>query len=508
MRKYPHIGEKALKTPILELQNIGLNIENFSLSDINLDLYPGEIHVIMGENRSGKSLLMQVISGNIPPDSGEVLLNGEEIRYKNFVSAIEKDIVYIRQDADMLSNLTVAENLFFHKLPYKNKILKTIDHDKLNYMCQNLIDELNIPISIYDNISTLGLAQRQIIEFCRAYVSEAKVVILDEPFAALTQNERELLYKVVRGIKAKGAGIFYITHRLEEVFLLGDRITVIREGRIIGTKQVSESSHDEIIKMLSGYYIQTRYPKIDIKTGKTILSVRGLGFEDKLENINFDLRKGEILGITGLAGSGRSLLASCLFGVVDNVRGKILINGVETKVPNPHTAISKGIALIPENKMTDSIFSALDINDNVSVSALKRFTNAFMINTTILKQAVFDYIVRLNITQKPSDKIIEYSGGNLQKAIFAKWIMSRAKIFILDEPTRGLDIASKIDIYNFINDLIKKNVGIIFISSDIEEILGICDRIAVLSSRTFVCNVSTKDITVERIIELATKEDA
>lgn len=497
-----------MKTPILELRNIGLNIENFSLSDIKIDLYPGEIHVIMGENRSGKSLLMQVISGHVSPDTGDILLNGEGTSYRSYISAMEKNIVYIRQNADMLTNLTVAENLFFHKLPYKNKVLRSIDHDKLNYMCQKLIDELKIPISIYDKISSLGLAQRQIIEFCRAYVSDAKVVILDEPFASLTQGESDLLYNVVRAIKAKGAGIFYITHRLEEVFILGDRITVVREGRIIGTKQVAESSRDEIIKMLSGYYIQTRYPKFDIKTGKTILSVQNLGFEDKLENINFELRKGEILGITGLAGSGRSLLANCLFGVVNNVHGKIFINGIETKIPDPHTAISKGIALIPENRVADSIFSSLDINDNVAVSALKRFASAFMINNAILKQAVYDYIVRLNISQKPSDKILEYTGGNLQKAIFAKWIMSRAKIFILDEPTRGLDIASKIDIYNFINDLIKKNVGIIFISSDIEEILGICDRVAVLSSRTMVCDVSTKDITVERIIELATNEDA
>jgi ribose transport system ATP-binding protein len=201
------------------------------------------------------------------------------------------------------------------------------------------------------------------------------------------------------------------------------------------------------------------------------------------------------------------LLANCLFGVAENVRGQIFINGTETAVQSPHTAISNGIALIPEDRITDSIFSSLDVNDNVSVSALKRFANSFMINTSILEKAVLDYIVKLNISQKPSDHILEYIGGNQQKLIFAKWIMSRSKIFILDEPTRGLDIASKIDIYNSINDLVKKNVGIIFISSDIEEILGICDRVAVLSGRTFVCDVSTKDITVERVIELSTKED-
>ena len=496
-----------MNTPILKLENISLKIENFSLTNINLDLFQNEIHVIMGENRSGKSLLMQVIDGMIAPDSGKIYLHGEELKYKTFLSNIDSDIIYIPQDANMLTNLTIAENLFFRNLPYKNKVLKEIDYDKLNFMCQKLIDELKLPISTYDKVSSLGLAQRQIIEFCRAYVSDAKIVILDEPFAALTLNERKLLYRVVKSIQSKGTGIFYITHRLEDVFLLGDRITIIRGGQIIGTKKVTDCTQDEIIKMLSGQYIKNRYPKIEIKAGKIVLSVRNLGFEDKLDNINFDLHKGEILGITGLAGSGRSLLANCLFGVVKNVRGKVFLNGIETKITNPYTAISRGIALIPENRITDSIFSSLDINDNVSVSALKRFAKTLMINFPILKQAVLEYIEKLNISQDPNDSILEYTGGNQQKAIFAKWIMSRAKIFILDEPTRGLDIASKIDIYNYINDLVKKDVGIIFISSDIEEILGICDRVAVLSSRTLACNVSTKDITVERIIELATKED-
>ncbi len=496
-----------MKTPMLELKNVNLSIDSFSLTNIDLSLFSNEIHVIMGENRSGKSLLMQLISGYIMPDSGELFLNGEEVKYKSYVSCAKKDIMYVKQNADLFTNLSVAENLYFHKLPYKNKALSNIDHDKLDYMCKKLIEELNLPISIYDKVSNLGLAQRQIIEFCKAYVSDAKIVILDESFASLTQNERELLYGVVRRINAKGVGIFYITHRLEDVFLIGDRITVIRDGKIVGTKLVSDSTQDEIIKMLSGQYIQKRYPKIERKAGKTILSVRNLGFEDKLENISFDLAKGEILGITGLAGSGRTLLANCLFGAVKNVKGSILLNGTEVKIKNPYEAISKGIALIPENRVTDSIFSCWDVNDNVSVSALKRFTNTFMINMSFLRQAVMDYILKLNISQNPGDNILEYSGGNQQKAVFAKWIMSRASIFILDEPTRGLDIASKIDIYNFINDLIKKDVGIIFISSDIEEILGLCDRVAVLSSRTLACNASTKDITVEQIIEIATKGD-
>lgn len=392
-------------------------------------------------------------------------------------------------------------------MPYKNKLLKSIDYDKLNYMCQRLIEDLDLPVTVFDKVDSLGFAQRQIIEFCRAYISDAKIVILDEPSSALTHSERDLLYRIVSKIKAKGAGIFYITHCIEDVSLLGDRVTIIKNGSIIGTKVVADCPQEEIIKMLSGRYIMSRYPKIVIKKGKNILSVRNLGFSDKLKNINLDLCEGDILGITGLAGSGRTLLANCLFGAVDGVVGDIYLNGVKMKLDSPYKAISNGIALIPENRLTDSLFGYMDISNNVAVSSLKRFANYSFINTSYMEQVVADYVEKLNIPQHLHNNIMEYTGGNQQKAVFAKWIMSRAKIFILDDPTRGLDIASKIDIYNSINDLIKKKAGIIFISSDIEEILGICDRVAVLANRTCVCNVPTKDISVEKIIELSTGKE-
>lgn len=496
-----------MASKLLQLENISLSLENFRLSDINIDLYEKEIHVVMGENGSGKSLLMQVISGFITPHAGQIFIQDKPVKNKAFSSDLYDDVIYIRQDATMLTQLSIAENLFFHNLPYKHKLFKSIDYDKLNYMCQQLIDELSLPVSVFDKVSSLGFAQRQIIEFCRAYISDAKIVILDEPSSALTPRERELLYRIVNKIKERGAGVFYITHCLEDVSLLGDRVTIIKNGKIMGTKIVSECPQEEIIQMLSGYYIKNRYPKIVIRKGKNIFSVRDLNFADKLYSINLDVYEGDILGITGLAGSGRTLLANCLFGAVDNVKGDIVINGTKVILDSPYKAICNGIALIPENRLTDSIFGALDVKNNVAVSSLKRFANYSMINTTFLEQAVADYVTKLNIPQSPNNNILEYSGGNQQKAIFAKWIMSRAKIFILDEPTRGLDIASKIDIYNSINDLIKKKAGIIFISSDIEEILGICDRVAVLADRTLVCNVSTKDITVEKVMELSTSKE-
>jgi len=496
-----------MDSQLLRLENINLTLENFHLNNINIDLYENEIHVVMGENGAGKSLLMQVIGGLVAPDSGSMYILGKAVKAKAFSADLFDDVIYIRQDATMLTQLSIAENLFVNNMPYKNKLLKNIDFDKLNYMCQKLIDELNLPVSVFDKVASLGFAQRQIIEFCRAYISDAKIVILDEPSSALTQSERELLYRIVNKIKEKGAGIFYITHCLEDVSLLGDRVTIIKNGGIIGTKKVAECPPDEIIKMLSGHYIKNRYPKIVIRKGSNILSVRDLGFADKLYNINFDLFEGDILGITGLAGSGRTLLANCLFGAVGDVRGEILLNGAKIKIDSPYKAICNGIALIPENRLTDSIFGHLDVNNNVAVSSLKRFANYSLINTTFLEQAVADYVVKLNIPQNTYNNILEYSGGNQQKAVFAKWIMSRAKIFILDEPTRGLDIASKIDIYNSINDLIKKKAGIILISSDVEEILGICDRVAVLADRTFVCNVPTKDISVEKVMELSTSKE-
>ncbi|MDD4311548.1 MAG: ATP-binding cassette domain-containing protein, partial [Eubacteriales bacterium] len=301
-----------MSVELLRLEHVNFQIDNFHLSDIDIDLHENEIHVIMGENGAGKSLLMQIVSGLVTPDSGSIYIHNELIRNKAMSNDMFDDVIYIRQDATMLTQLSIAENLFFNNMPYKNKLLKSIDYDKLNYMCQRLIEDLDLPVTVFDKVASLGFAQRQIIEFCRAYISDAKIVILDEPSSALTHSERNLLYRIVSKIKAKGAGIFYITHCIEDVSLLGDRVTIIKNGSIIGTKFVADCPQEEIIKMLSGRYIMSRYPKIMIKKGKNILSVRNLGFSDKLKNINLDLCEGDILGITGLAGSGRTLLANCL----------------------------------------------------------------------------------------------------------------------------------------------------------------------------------------------------
>jgi ribose transport system ATP-binding protein len=490
-----------LNNPLLELKNINLEVLNFQLRDINISLYPGEVHMIMGENGSGKSMLMELVSGMLQPDSGEIYFDGLLVKPKSLSFYSAHELIFVQQHSTLLENLSVAENLYFHNLPYKNKMLHVIDYNRLNQQYRNLINELNLPIHTTDAVKNLGLAQRQMIEFCKAYISDAKVVILDEPSAALTSTERELLYRIVNQIRARGAGVFYITHRIDDTMKIGDRISIIRNGEVAVTKTVKDTAEDELLHLLVGSRMKDRFPKIRFEKGKTLLTVSDLQFEDKLTNINFKLHEGEILGITGLAGSGRTLLAHCLFGMAQ-YSGDIYVNNRAIKIRNPRDAIRCGIALMPENRFEDSIFQGLDTHENVAFPSLHRFTKNKVINYDYMKQTVLDYIMKINLPYINHRSIMSYSDGSLQKAIFAKWMMNRARIFILDEPTRGIDLASKIDIYNFLNDMTKKKAGIIYISSDIDEIMGVCDRVAVLSDKTLICDIPTNSTTAEEITRL------
>lgn len=490
-----------MKNPILELKNIDLCVSNFSINQINLTLYPGEVHMIMGENGSGKSLLMELISGLVQPDSGEIWYDGKLMTQGFQTPASNEQLIFIQQYSILLENISVAENLYFHNLPYKNKLLKIIDYPKLNAQFRDLIRELDLPIKDTDKVEHLGLAQRQMIEFLKAYVSNSKVVILDEPSASLTSSERDLLYRIVNQIKKRGAGIFYITHRIDDAMQIGDRITLLNNGSLIGTKVIAETTEDDIVNLLVGTHLKERYPKLNCKKGKELFSVSNLSYEDKLLDINFRLQEGEVFGITGLAGSGRSLLAKCLFGAL-NYQGQISIQGKPVRLKSPKDAIAHQIALLPEDRYEDSIFKYLNTMENVALPSLHRFAQNSIINSHFMNQSVLDYINKLNLPKGNRKNINSFSEGSLQKAIFAKWLMSLARIFILDEPTRGIDLASKIDIYNFINDLTKKKAAVIYISSDVEEIMGICDRVAILTDKSILCILKTSETSVQEITEL------
>jgi len=495
-------------TVIMQLSQIEKHLpDDFFLNKIDLELKAGEVHVIMGENGSGKSCLMQIICGQLQPDRGRMVVQGEEVVLNGLPDARKHSIIYVRQNANILQNLTVPENIFYHKMPFKNSFLKIIDHNLLNKMCADLIKELDLPFRPNDLVHQLGLAQRQILGFCRAYVSNARIVILDEPSASLTDHDQIILHTIMRRLKERGTGILYISHNLNEIRQFGDRVSILNKGSLMGTLELSSHGDDDIIRMMSGSVLKNRYPRLRVKTGKELLTVKHLAAEPILKDISFSLHRGEIIGITGLAGSGRSYLAHCLFGAHKWDQGAVAVNGKGVTITSPVDAVQNGIALIPEDRISDSLVSCLDISDNVSLSSLKRFSQFASLNTNFLNQVVLDYIHKFKVDSFGFTKSMsEYSLGNQQKVVFAKWIMKRSRVFILDEPTRSLDTPSRVDLYNSMNDLISKGAGILFISSDIEEILGMCDRVLVLSEGRFVCDLDGRSATKEEVLGYATGE--
>lgn len=489
----------------LEIINVSKHLSTgFHLKNISLDLEPGEIHVLMGENGSGKSTLMKIICGIDKADDGKILFNGSEVVRIRNRSFHRKSIIYIRQDANVLNYLSVAENIYMHQIPLKNRLLGYIDQNKLEKQCKDLIDELNLPFSFNDTVETLGLAQKQILGFCRAYVSDAEIVILDEPSAALTEVEKQILFIILERLKARNTGVFFISHKLSEIRTIGDRISILKEGRCLGTLQLDETDDEEILHLMSGKLTRNRYPKLSVNIGKTIMKVENLSRAGILNDINLELKKGEILGITGLAGSGRTFLAKCLFGALRPDTIQCQIEGRSVEIKSPADAIEHGMALIPEKRISEALIQSLDISSNASLPALRRFSQNQFLDTTLLNRVVFDYFEKFNLNEDDLEKSIgRFSFGSQQKVNFTRWIINRSRIFILDEPTRSLDIPSRIDIYNSMNDLIAKGAGIIFISSDIEEILGMCDRVLVLSDGQFVCNLATGQTDEEEILQYA-----
>lgn len=492
----------------LELKNINKKIsDSFYLEDISLDIYPGEVHAIIGENGSGKSTIMKIISGVIEPDSGELLIDGQPVTIDSVWSSRQNKIHSVWQEVNLFPNLTVAENIFIDH--YNNrKMSKKVNLYKMYSDCNNIFKELAINIDVRTPVSKLGYAQKQLVEMVKAFVSNAEIVIFDEPTAAFTHAEKSKLFEIISRLKKSNTAIFYITHLIEEISMIADRVTAIHQGKLVGTRDVKNTSTDEIIKMLSVPNNKHRYPRLSIPVGKTVLSVKNLCLGNILNNISFDLKKSEILGITGLMGSGRSLLANCIFGNVRMSSGNIMIDGKNVTINDPSDAISNGIAFLPEDRLNSSIFGCLDLQYNITVSSLKRFIEYNYLHDGIMMDITNTYINKLSIKPgSPNDILETYSGGNQQKSAIARWIMSRSKIYILDEPTRGIDIASKTDIYNCIIDMVSKGASVILISSDIEEILGMCNRILVISSGRISGEFMASEATKESILYRAAIEN-
>ena len=476
---------------------------NQVLKQAGFTLESGEVHALMGENGAGKSTLMKILTGVYTKDAGTVLVDGKEVNYKNPQEAEKAGIVFIYQELIVMFDLTVEENLFMGKEIHGK--FGICDKKAMQKKAQEALNILGVNISPKTVMAELSVGQQQMVEICKALMADAKVIIMDEPTAALTQSETAALFKVIESLRKKGVSMVYISHRMEEIFELCDRITVLRDGSYIGVKNIPETNMNEIVKMMIGREIGERYPSRNVKIGKEVLKVKELTRKGTFHDVNFSVRAGEVLGVSGLMGAGRTEIMQAIFGNLSYESGTIEIDGKEVKISNPRQAMEHGIGFITEDRKTEGLMLDKSIRENISLCNLRRISKSSVISREAEKNMVAEAIKDLHIKCFGSyHECNNLSGGNQQKVVLAKWILTNPKILILDEPTRGVDIGAKKEIYSIINKLAAQGVAIIMVSSELPEVLGMSDNIMVVREGEVRGIISYEEANQERVMTLAT----
>ena len=490
----------------MEIEMRGINKSfgnNAVLNNAGFVLSTGEIHALMGENGAGKSTLMKILTGVYTKDVGQVIVDGQEVCYKNAREAEKAGIVFIHQELNVLFDLTVEENLFMGKEIHGK--FGICDKKAMQKKAQEALNILGVNISPKTVMAELSVGQQQMVEICKALMADAKVIIMDEPTAALTQSETVALFKVIESLRKKGVSMVYISHRMEEIFELCDRITVLRDGSYIGVKNIPETNMNEIVKMMIGREIGERYPSRNVKIGKEVLKVKELTRKGTFHDVNFSVRAGEVLGVSGLMGAGRTEIMQAIFGNLSYESGTIEIDGKEVKISNPRQAMEHGIGFITEDRKTEGLMLDKSIRENISLCNLRRISKSSVISREAEKNMVAEAIKDLHIKCFGSyHECNNLSGGNQQKVVLAKWILTNPKILILDEPTRGVDIGAKKEIYSIINKLAAQGVAIIMVSSELPEVLGMSDNIMVVREGEVRGIISYEEANQERVMTLAT----
>ena len=452
---------------------------NQVLKDAAFTLRDGEVHALMGENGAGKSTLMKILTGVYTRDSGIVKVDGNEVVYKNPQEAEKAGIVYIYQELNVLFDLTVEENLFMGKEITKG--FGVCDKKAMRKKAQEIMDKMGVNIPVNKVMSELSVGQQQMVEICKALMADAKVLIMDEPTAALTQSETKVLFEVIESLREKGVSIVYISHRMEEIFQLCDRITVLRDGAYVDTREIKDINMDDIVQMMIGRTIGERYPKRDVKPGKEVLRVENLSSGKLFHDVSFSVKAGQVIGVSGLMGAGRTEIMQAIFGNIPLDSGKIYVEGKEVSIKNPAQAIKAGIGFITEDRKTEGLLLDKSIAENIEIANLGKISDKSVLSEDKRKDLVKKGIEEFHIKCfGPEHECNNLSGGNQQKVVLAKWVYTDPKILILDEPTRGVDIGAKKEIYSIINELAAKGVAIIMVSSELPEVLGMSDEIIVV----------------------------
>ncbi|MDV7143359.1 sugar ABC transporter ATP-binding protein [Tropicimonas sp. TH_r6] len=467
---------------ILEVDNVRKEFPGVvALDDVELRIRPGSVHALMGENGAGKSTLMKIIAGIYSPDRGEVRFAGEKLSIKTPIDALNSGIAMIHQELNLMNTMTVAENVWIRREP-KNS-LGLIDHGQMRRQTQALFDELGISLDPTAMVDTLTVAQKQMIEISKAVSYKSDVLIMDEPTSAITEKEVAQLFTIIRDLRARGVGIVYITHKMDELFEIADELTVFRDGQYVGTVPSSDIDRDGVIKMMVGREITDMFPKVECEIGEVALEVKGLSRGKEFQDVSFELRRGEILGVAGLVGSGRSEVAEAIFGVKPATAGEIIIDGTPAVITEPSQAMDHGLAFLTEDRKESGCFLILDCLANIQMALITQgMTDKFgFVEQSKINELVNDYVEKLRIKTPSLGEIVEnLSGGNQQKLLIARWLLTNPKILILDEPTRGIDVGAKSEIHRLITALAGQGVAILMISSEMPEVLGMSDRIMIM----------------------------
>jgi ribose transport system ATP-binding protein len=493
----------AAPVPVLALHRIRKTYPGVvALDGVDLDLLAGEVHVLLGENGAGKSTLMKIISGAVSRDAGEIRVNGmpADVSTPRHAQALGIGIIY--QEFNLIPHLTAGENIFLGREPALAP--GVIDQRKLMREAQRQLDDLGVAIDARAIVSRLSVAEQQMIEVAKALSLDARVLIMDEPTSALTSQEITELFAAIRRLKARGVAIVYISHRMEELFAIGDRVTVLRDGRQVGTRRVGETSMTELVRMMVGRDLQEQYPKQRAAIGEEVLRVERLRRDGVLHDISFALRRGEVVGLAGLMGSGRTELARALFGADALDGGRVFVRGEERKISSPRVAIDLGLGFLTEDRKQQGLVLVLSVQENICLPCVGRWSRAGVVQSSREAAAAEQRISELRIkTPSPRQRVLNLSGGNQQKVVLAKWLCTEADILIFDEPTRGIDVGSKVEIYQLMNQLATRGAAILMISSELPEILGMSDRILVMHAGRITGEFTAAEATQEKLLAAA-----
>ncbi len=493
-----------MSEPILSMKNISKSFPGVkALDDVSFNIYKGEVMALLGENGAGKSTLMKILSGAYKKDQGEIILENNKIEIITPRDAMDKGIAIIHQELNLIPYLTVYENIFLGR---ELKLSSgRLDKKAMIEESKKLFERLNVNIDPVSQVSQLSIAQQQMVEIAKALSLDAKIIIMDEPTDTLTDQEVYSLFNIIDELKKDGKGIVYISHRINEIFKIADKITVLRDGKFIAEKEISKVNEDEIIRLMVGRPLDKQFPYIEMDFSEEILKVEGLTNEH-IDNISFTLNKGEILGISGLVGAGRTELAKTLFGLYKKESGRIIVDGQEIDIKSPKDALTKGIAYVSEDRKNEGLILMMSVGHNITLSSLEKFKKIFSLDKKKEEKVGLEYREKVNIkTPSLQQKVENLSGGNQQKVAIAKALLTDPKILILDEPTRGVDVGAKREIYDLLNEIKKDGRSIIMISSEMPEILGMSDRILVMHEGKVMGELSREEATQEKIMSYIVK---